>query len=993
MKSLFFTLSLIFLTAVCSHAQTGHEVHGVVIDSTKLSVPGSQLKLISDQGDSSLTAADPNGKFSFPGVKGTHITITVTSIGYQSLRKHYVLDNSSSIDLGSIVLVQEANQLKTVNINGVSPITIKEDTVEYKVSSYPVRQNAPIEDVIKKLPGVDVDVNGNITAQGKQVTKVRVNGKDFFGGDVQTATKNLPADMIESIQMIDDYGDQANLTGVKTGEPDKIMNITIRKDKNYGYSGQATGGDGADLLPANQGTDENRYVGMLNSFDFNGDRQIALLGSLNNTNVNPFNYNATGSTVGGSGFSSGGGGGGGGRGNALRSQASTGLATTANGITDARSIGTNYRDQWGKYISVYGSYSFTDNSTLTNSSTLQNNYLSTLSSSTQSGTEQDNPINHRFTFNMEYKPDTVNYLKVTPTFSYASTYTTDNESVTSSRDSTENLAYNSKSVSASSTPNFGLIALYNHRFNGHGRNFSANFTFSTSQTNSYDDPTYTYTLGEPTAPTNQLISTDSRTTSYGATFSYLEPLSKVSYLELNYAYNHSYTASDLETDTLSFTAPTAQDYNNDPLLSNNYNFTFVTNRVGLNYRVVEKKYNYTLGIAAQPTTLDGQSLTTGDETHVTTFDFIPTAHFVYNFQRSQTLSFNYSGASAQPSFAQLQPVIDYSNALYPVQGNADLKPSFNNNFTIRYNKFSFATGNVFFIGAFFTQTSDYVATNTVTYPSHFTDVVLLANPGLSKLQNTNLSTYLNTNGYYTGSAFFAFSKPWDERKFTVSLNGNVSYTNNISYSSSIDEDNQESDVERDIAKSLVFTPTVKFRTDITDVIDAQASASYSISNTVNSIKDSLFDQNTNIRALTLELTGKNYVWKDWTFSYDYTKTVNYGYDIKVSNPNVLNTYIERRFLKNNAGTIRIAAYDLFNQNTGFSTTTNGSIVTQSNVNRLGRYYLLTFTLRLQKFAGKAPTPDQPGQHNFRRNGGPGGGGPGGGGPGGPGGGGGGPTLD
>jgi hypothetical protein len=989
MKSLLLTLSLLLLTVIYSNAQAIHEVHGVIIDTTKLSVPGSQVKLISDQGDSSFTAADADGKFAFAGIKGSKITLTVTSIGYQGIKKHYVLDNSASIDVGSIILLSETNQLHQVNIIGTSPVTIKEDTVEYKVSDYPVRQNAPIEDVIKKLPGVDVDVNGNITAQGKQVTKVRVNGKDFFGGDVQTATKNLPADMIESIQMIDDYGDAANLTGVKTGEPDKIMNITIRKDKNYGYSAQATGGDGGDLLPANQGSDQNRYVGMLNAFDFNGDRQVALLGSLNNTNVNPFNYNTAGSSIGGGGFSGGGGGGGGGggRGNALRATSSTGLATTANGITDAHSIGTNYRDQWGKYISVYGSYSFTDNSVFTQSNTLQTNYLQAQSSNTQNSTEHDNPVNHRFTFNLEFKPDTINYLKVTPTFSYAGTNTTDEESVTSSRNDTTNLAYASRSISTSSSPTFGLIALYNHRFNGHGRNFSANFTFNTTQSTSYDNPIYNYTQGQPTAPIDQQINTSSRTTTYGTTLSYLEPVGRLSYLELNYAYNHSYTASDKETDTL--VNGTTTDFNNYSLLSNNYNYTFVTNRIGLNYRFVDKKYNYTLGVAMQPATLDGQSLTTNaPPTHVTTFNVIPTAHFVYNFQRSQTLSFNYSGSSTQPTFSQLQPVIDYSNALYPVQGNANLKPSFNNNLTIRYNKFSFATGNIFFIGAFFTQTSNYVATSTITYPTAFSGAVLDQHPDLKQLQNTNLTSYLNTNGYYTGTAFFTFAKPWAQRKYTLSLNGNVSYVNNIGYIGSIDSNNVASALERNVAKSLVFTPNVRFRIDITDVIDAQASTSYSITHTVNSIDNPLVDINTNIRALTLNLTGKNYVWKDWTYSYDYTKTINYGYDIPVTNPNVFNTYVERRFLKDNRATIRLACYDVFNQNTGFSVVNTASGVTQTNVNRLGRYYLLTFTLRLQKFAGKAPTQDQPGMHNFRRDGGPGGGG--GQGPGAPGGG---PALD
>ncbi|MDB5141781.1 MAG: outer rane beta-barrel protein, partial [Mucilaginibacter sp.] len=292
MKAFLLIFSFSFLTIINAYAQTGREVDGKVIDSTKLSVPGASIKLISDKGDSTVAVADGTGKFVFPSVNGSKFTLTISSIGYQTLKRHYTLDNDTKpAVLDPILLKSESNTLQGVTIVGVNPVTLKEDTVEYKASAYKVRENAPVEDLIKKLPGVDVDVNGNITTQGKQVTKVRINGKDFMGGDVQAATKNLPSDVVENIQMIDDYGDQANLTGVKTGEPDKIMNITIRKDKNYGYFGQATGGDGEDVLPKDQGLpDANRYLGTLNAFRFDGDQQMALLGSINNTNVNTFSF-------------------------------------------------------------------------------------------------------------------------------------------------------------------------------------------------------------------------------------------------------------------------------------------------------------------------------------------------------------------------------------------------------------------------------------------------------------------------------------------------------------------------------------------------------------------------------------------------------------------------------------------------------------------------------------------------------------------------------
>jgi hypothetical protein len=977
MKTLIISLLLFILAASSVYSQT-REVDGTVIDSTKLSIPGAVVKYVGSGGDSTITSADANGKFTFPAVKGPKFTLYISSLGYQGIIKHYTMDNDTKpIVLPAIILKAESNELKQVNIVASTPVTFKEDTVEYKASDYKVRENAPVEDVIKKLPGVDVDANGNVTAQGQQVTKVRINGKDFFGGDVQTATKNLPADVVESIQMIDDYGDQANLTGVKTGEPNKIMNITIRKDKNYGYFGQATAGDGSDAIPANTGTDQNRYIGLVNIFDFNDQQQIALLGNLNNTNVNTFNFSQAGAPSGGGGF-----GGGGGRGNAQRGGGvQTGLATTANGLTNARSIGTNYRDQWGKYISVYGSYSFNNNTTNTFGNTLQQNNNLVPSTSTQNYNEHDDPVNHRFTFNMEYKPDTINYLKLTPTFSYASTNTHETELDSSSRDLTPNLVYKSTSVSTSSAPSFGITALYNHRFKQR-RNLSVNVNLNHTNTTSFDNPVYNYLLGTPTVPLNQQINTTNTTTTFGTTFSYLEPVGRVSYLELNYAFNHVYTSNNKEDDTLN-TGGTLDNYS---LLSNNYQYTFVTNRVGLNFRYVEKKYNYTLGVAILPAELNGESITNDESTHSSTFNIVPTAHYVYNFSRTHNLNINFDGTSTQPTFSQLQPVIDFSNALYPVQGNPDLKPSYSNNLTVRYNSFSFQTGNILFTSLRFTQTDDQIVSNTVTYPEKFSHAVLAAaSPAekteLGHLQNTNVTEYLNASGYYNGQFNFTYAKPWENRRYTLLLTGNVSYTNTAVYSASVDSNNVRSADIRDIAKSLVYTPSLRFRVDITNVIDAQASGTYSVSNTTNSISNPIFNENNNIRALTLALQGKNYVWKDWTFSYDYSKVYNYGYasTIKVTNPNVLNVYVERRFMKDYRGTIRLSAFDLFNENTGFSTTTNGAIVTQTNVNRLGRYYLATFTYRLQKFAGKAPSQNDRQRRGY---GGPGGGGPGGGPPGG-----------
>ncbi|MCO5936798.1 outer membrane beta-barrel protein [Mucilaginibacter sp. RB4R14] len=960
MKYLYLIFVVVCLNTFNASAQQ-RSISGTIIDSTKLSLPGSNIKLRNELGDSTVTIADVNGKFTFPSVKGSKITIVISSIGYDGLIKHYNLPaDGKAIVLDPILLKSSVRQLGQVTIVGINPVVFKEDTVQYSVSAYKVRENAPIEDVLKKIPGLDVAKDGTVSSQGKQITKVRVNGKDFFGGDVQSATKNLPADVIESVQIIDDYGDQANLTGVKTGEPAKILNFTIRKDKNFGYFGQATAGEGRDWLPKQDGADvknDNRYIGLVNFFKFKGDQQISVLGNLNNTNVNTFSYGAaTGAATGGGGFGGGGGGGGGGRGNAARG-GSSGSTTNANGITNARSIGLNFRDQWAKTLSVYGSYSFSNNTTYTNSTTLQNNNSEINSSqSTQKSQETSMPTNHRFNFNLEWKPDTLNYLKVTPTFTYTGTNVTSIDDLSLSRKGITSLAYTSNSVSNSTAPSYGLNGFFNHRFKNSKRNLLFGFNVSTNKSSQFDNPINDYTVGVTNLPKNQVIYTDTRTNTYGLNMSYQEPIGKVSFLELNYAFNHNFTSSDKETDTLYTSNPDL--YHNYALLSNNYNYTFTTNRFGLNYRVVEKKYNLTLGVGAQPAKLDGINLTNNVSTSVSTFNIIPAASFNYNFSRSQALRFNYNGSSNQPAFNQLQPVLDFSNASYPVQGNPNLSPEFANNLSLRYNAFSFQTGNIFLVGVNFSQTDNKIVQNIINYAPNFTAAAIAADPSLINFRNTTLVKYLNTSGYYTAGANLIYSKPWKERRYTLTFNANATYTNNIGFSQSVDSLNVMTPIAKNIAKTISLIPRLGFRTNITDIIDAELYGRYTVSKTNNSLT-TLGNQNTNIRSVELGLNGKNYVWKDWTISYDYTKTLNYGYDaaLNIKNPNILNTYLERRFLKDHRGTLRLAAYDLFNENTGFATTTNGSTVTQTNVNRLGRYYLLTFTLRLQKFSGKAPTAD------------------------------------
>lgn len=925
LKYLLSVAALILTTPV--YAQTGRQVSGAVKDSTGAALPMATVRLFAGK-DSSTVVASAEGRFSFASVVVNQFSLLVSSLGYQTVKRRYTLNpGNTAAELDPIILKSDTISLKGVTVTSAA-VKIKEDTIEYNAAAYKVRQGAVIEDALKKMPGLEVGRDGSISAQGKQVSKVQLNGKDYMAGDVKSLTQNLPADLVQNVQVIDDHGDQAKLTGIKTGESQKVVNINIRKDKNYGHFVQGSLGGGQDVIPgAAVEKNARRYAASTNLFNFSGKRQITLSGDLNNTNTSLFDFN------------------GGRRGPDV-------FGDKQNGITTARALGLNYRDDWSKKLTAYGSYSIASNSVYTKSTMIRDNLSGQLPStqySTSAGNDRN--LNHRFNFNIEYKPDTLNYFKFIPTFSYGGVRSNEafagklqarNSARTVISDYTGNL------YAKSSAPNLGLNVLYNHRFHKRGRNFSVLLTGGTATDDQYENPVYNYLAGRAGAPVNQLINSYSRTDSAGTSFSYLEPLGKKSYLEFNYNYHNSRTTAERLTDTITVDG----EVNRDPILSNDYKFSFITNRFGANYRVAEKKYNFTLGLAAQPTLLKGSSSANTPVRH-TTFNLSPVLRYVYNFNDLQALAFNFQGASSAPAYHRLQPVVDFSNTSYPVQGNPDLLPEFNNTFQIRYNKFGDGTGRTFFSTLSFTRTDHKIVVNTVTYPVNY-----IADP---KLAGTILTNYQNASGFYNASAYYVLVGAWAKRKYTWFFNGRISYNNNISYLTDVlDSLGMNQISQKNTAKNLVLTQGARFRVDIADVVDAEVNANYLISHSSNSVTH--VNLNNNFQTITLGTNGKFYFFKHWTLSCIYSKAINKGY-LGPTNPNLLDTYIERRFLKNNAAAIRFSAYDLFNENTGFTSTQNAYAITQSNINRLGRYYLLTFTLRLQKFAGKPPRGAPGTEHN------------------------------
>ncbi|MFN8246576.1 MAG: outer membrane beta-barrel family protein [Ferruginibacter sp.] len=922
-------LSLALLLQQRAIAQTGLTVKGVVkTEEGRTLSKASVLLWYQGERDTIKTVSDEEGRFHFNQVRKKKLAVLVTYVGFRPFLNSYDFSQSDGEQqIWDVVMKPGDNTLQNLTLES-SKIQIKEDTVSYVVDSTMYRKNDNVESMLKNLPGVQVDKDGTVTAQGKQVTKVKVNGKEFFGGDVTTATRELNADMVDKIQIIDDYGDQAAFTGIKDGDATKTMNIQLRKDKNKGYFGNATLGAGT----------EERYQASLSVNRFNDDQQISLLGNLNNNNASLFNFGSFGGGAGSMGNMIGGmvrsfgiGSGGGGIASAL------GNLGVSDGIARTQSLGLNFRDNWGSKVSVYGSYSFSNRGTNTiREINQQNSFQNQTNTNTRFSNQYEVNENHRFSFNIEYKIDSFNYVKINPGITYRRTngdyYTINNVFGKTGNKLTDGYI---DEFAQYDQPSYSGNILFNHRFRKKGRTLSLNLSAGLSSNDGTDDlvNANTYYINGNSFDTlnQQYITQNNDNRNYGIRASYTEPLSKKRSLEFNYAHNYQFTGNDRETFLVD---PASGSKQFTDSLSSIYENEYTTNRFGVNFRTNEKKYNYSIGLAVQPATIRSRSVTGKYSYRQDILNYFPVVRFAYNFSRSRSLNINYSGNTTQPSFSQLQPVPDYSNQLYVTIGNPDLRPEFTNSFNLRYNNFDFISGNVFFGNLLFSFTNDKIVTNTIPVG------------GLGRQE----TRYLNSNGFFTASGFYNVSKPIRNRKYVFNLGGTLTYNNNVSYLNS----------EKNIGRNWLFIQRVATDIRIKKWLETTTGVNFTLNSTQYSLKSASL-QNLSAQTWTFSHTTRIFLPRDFIISYDLDKTLNNGYSETVAvNPFIINATLEKQLFKKKNGSIKLQAFDLLNENISINRQVTANSITDTRTNRLGRYFMLSFIIRLNKFSGQTSTGMPPG---------------------------------
>ena len=404
------------------------------------------------------------------------------------------------------------------------------------------------------------------------------------------------------------------------------------------------------------------------------------------------------------------------------------------------------------------------------------------------------------------------------------------------------------------------------------------------------------------------------------------------YLDFIYAYSRSYTRNDRNTEVLD---ANTNNYLFSDLLSNEFENDFINQRIGTNLRTVKKKYNYSIGASAQPVDQRGKTFNSTGQTvyaPIKRLNLLPSANFAYNFTRNKTLRFFYNGNARQPSFTQLQPVTDVSNPQYQTKGNPELKPEQAHVFSMSFNNLNFLTGQTFFVGANYNFVNNQIVNNTKRLGDN----------------GSQLTTYENVNGNYTVSGFYNFSKPWNNRTHIISANGVIAYNNNISLI----------DSQRNIGKNLLLSQGLKYEFNWKDWLEIDFGGRYGL----NKVTYNLPGQpNVNYTSWTLTNNSRVDIPGGIVFRHDLEYIINKGLSSSVNqNIVLLNASLEKTLFKKKNGIFRLSGFDIFKQNQAIARTINGNNIVDTRVNRLTRYFMMSFIYRFNKYSGKQPASGAPG---------------------------------
>lgn len=943
MKNVYFLLSFLLLglsNEITAQGRIAGSVKGKLSDTVKKESLAKATITILNPKDSSIvtyTVANEKGEFEVKDLDAGLYTLMVSFQGFDTWKKNFMISKDfPSVNMNTIYMDRKGTTLEEVIVQG-PPIMIKKDTVEFRADAFKVKPNANAEDVLKKIPGVQVDKDGNVVAQGENVQKVYVDGKEFFGTDPKLATKNITADMIESIQVFDDMSDQAKFTKIDDGSRAKTINIKLKKDKRKGYFGRAMAGVGTD----------ERYESTLSFNKFNGDERMSILAGSNNINKQTFSFSDIVSSMGGFGSRGGGGiGGGAGFGGGGGGRISFGGFGGGGGagINRATNAGVNYTNKFGGKLDMQASYFFSNTNNRNERSSLRQTFFTNDSTATQSSESRSTSTNnnHRVNLRMQYELDSMNSILFTSSFT---SQHSESHSFDTSFTMSNTPAKNYKAIAGSTRNdnernglNMRNELLFRHKFGKVGRTFTLgiNNTINNSDGNGTNFSPFTFFNPDGTVNfvRDQDLVSEQKTRSNNNVISgsYTEPVGNNKLFEINYAYTNRKNTSDRKV----------YDYNNSSgkydlinLAQTNYfENDFIAHRAGLNFRVQTKMYNWQVGGAIEQSELESRSVRalTGKDTTIQQrfINFFPTANFNYTFKQGKNLRFRYNGRTNQPSISQLQDVPDVSNPLQIVTGNPSLRQEFTNNMNLNYSSFNMASFKFINVNLNFSNTYNKIVNSIETVGPVQTIRPVNKDGAMNLFTNINLGLPL--------------------RKMKGSI---YNFRTDIRYNRDISQLDTTSSIAKNFldntTKSFAVTQAVGINLDFKQKANFGINASLAYNDVRYSLQTGSVNRNQKYYTQTYSADFSLLAIKNWVFSTDFDYYINSGLGEGFNQTIPMwNASIAHQVFKKRNGEIKLSVNDLLNQNQSIRRSVGDNYLEDVRSLVLKRYFLLTFTYNLSK---------------------------------------------
>lgn len=889
------------LISLAVYAQSGKErFAGRVVDTeTNEPVPFAAVRLLALP-DSTLlagVATDASGKFQLSvtdTLKARPMMVHVSYIGYKPVyRPVSVSSKSTSHVLGDIPLVSEGYALDETVVVGQAPMVVTEgDTTVFNASAYRTPEGSMLEDLVKQLPGGEIDADGKLLIHGKEVKKILVDGKEFFSDDPKAALKNLPVEMVEKLKAYERQSDLARLTGIDDGEEEMILDLSVKKNMKQGWMENFMGGVGSK--------DRYELANTLNRFRSNS--QLTVIGNLNNTNNQGFSEMQK------------------------ESSSSTGNVRSRTGLTTSRSLGLNATYDW-KRVKFRSNVQYVGTDRLEDSRTTVDNYLRKDNSINKS-TAHNRQQNHDLVANafLEWKMDSVTTLIFRPQYRFSSN---DRESNGFQEGWGNNVLLNEKESSGknhNSRYNMTMMLQLSRKLSRMGRNVALKVDYGTnaSSTDRKNLSTTRYFKNNTKKVQNQKIEDDVDGYNYRVQLVYVEPLPWRHFLQFRYSYQYKVNNSDrFVYDWDKKLEEFAPDYDEDS--SNRFENQYSNHLLNLSVRTSRKKYNYNIGADFEPQKSVSHSLlndTPENQLEKSVMNISPTVNFRYKFSKRTRLQIVYRGKGRQPNIRDLQPIVDRTNPLNIRVGNPSLKPTYTNTFTLNFNSYSTKHRRNMVATALVENTMNNV-TNQVTYDSE-----------------TGVRTTLpvNMNGNWRASGSFSLNTPFKNRNWVFRTYSFVQFRNQNSFTTLNKEAPVKSSVQHLTARERLRLMFRNRQMEITALAGLLYNNSY---NNVREKRTETYDYQIGTEML---------FYLPWSMELytDLTYVLREGYDFKgYAKENFMwNCQLSKAFLKKKQLLIRFKIYDILRQDISLVRTITATAIRDTDYNALGSYFMVHAILRL-----------------------------------------------